>query len=319
MHLRLARLFARGGSKVRRVTPPITNMYDKFIQNEDPVRSPKGDQGFRDFTAEAEESVDDRSDPSDFEMGEGGAESQRTSKEQKFRDTTLNKSSLTILDDDAAELLNLNPSQLFRKDQILLEEEKFIRNELIHDPNPHTKSSRVRKVVTRLDKDFRWGLGGQLLKRKKEPFNRYEYPTTDRLVKFLEKELLKDITVVDMVALERAQLANICILATGYSNRHVYKAAKALVKQLENIEVEFSNPPMVFGRRDDEWVMVNVGKEVLVHLMTENLRAEVNLEKNWRNKDLLDLDDDYWKQYNKKQKEAENPFKFRNISERKQT
>jgi ribosomal silencing factor RsfS len=294
-------------------------MYDKFIQNEDPAQDPMQETGFRDFSAEAGPTDPHSPHTSDFEETEEPTGFRNAAEEQKFRDTTLNQSSLAHLDDESAELLSINPSQYYRTDQQLLDKEKFIRNELLHDPNPHTKSSRVKKVVTRLEKDFRWGLGGQLMKRKKDPFNRHQFPTVERLVKYLEKELLKDISVVDMVALERAQLSDICIIATGYSNRHVYKAAKTLVKQLGGLEVEFSNPPMVFGRRDDEWVMVNVGKKILVHFMTENLRVEIDLENQWRNKDLVDLDDNYWEQYTKRQKEAENPFKFRNLSEKKQT
>lgn len=308
MRVTLGKLFARTSSKVKPFSPPITTMYDKFLKDDKESQ----EENFRDFSGQKDGPNNESEENVDRKM-----ESQKSEKASQFRDNTINDSAMVHLDDEAAHLMNLNPSHLRRTDQQLLEREQFIRSELAHDPSKSSRSSRVRKVVSRLDKDFRWGLGGQLMKRKKEPFNRFEMPTAEKLVKFLEKELLKDITVIDMVALERAQLSNVSIIATGYSNRHVYKAAKSMVKQLDLLDVEYSNRPMVFGRKDDEWVMVNVGKEFLVHFMTENLRSEVNLEGQWKNKEIRDLDDDYWQQYQQKHKEAENPFKFRNISDKK--
>lgn len=46
------------------------------------------------------------------------------------------------------------------------------------------------------------------------------------------------------------------IVATGYSNRHLYSSGKSLVKALIETEYEFSNPPRIHGRKDDEWIMV---------------------------------------------------------------
>ncbi len=49
------------------------------------------------------------------------------------------------------------------------------------------------------------------------------------------------------------------IFAIGHSNRHLYRAAKMLVKELINIDYEYKNPPYLSGRKDDEWMIVSVG------------------------------------------------------------
>lgn len=69
--------------------------------------------------------------------------------------------------------------------------------------------------------------------------------------------------------------------------------AKGLVKELETCNHGLLNCPRVHGWKDDEWIMVTIGRYVMIHLFTDNLRKETCLEEKWRNLEIWDLDDDY--------------------------
>ena len=101
-------------------------------------------------------------------------------------------------------------------------------------------------------------------------------------------------------------------LATGYSNRHIYKVAKNLVEKLKNINFDFKNEPRVFGRKDDEWIMVNLGSDCEIHLFTESHRKMVGLEDKWFDDYWHDRMETFLEQYDENVKKYENPFSFRN-------
>ena len=58
------------------------------------------------------------------------------------------------------------------------------------------------------------------------------------------------------------------IIGTGYSNRHIFKVAKALVIALKELNVDWPNQPRIFGRKDDEWIMIGIGAQMNLHLLT---------------------------------------------------
>lgn len=293
------RLFSRQTSKLKPFSQPITKVYDKFLEvdNNSETTDPATPHS-SEFVFDAQSQTNLSGNfPDQFEI----------------RDTTSSKNAITHLEDEAADLLNINPEHLQTRDKLLLDKEQFINNSLLHDPLKPIKHKNIKNIITRIEKDYRWGLGGQLLKRTKEPFNKHEYPTLERIINFLQKELMKDIKTINMAELDRTDLTDFCIFATGYSNRHLHKSGKSLVKELLKIEVEYSNEPRIFGRKDDEWLMINVGRKINVHLFTENMRTEINLEGKWNNHEFDDIDDDYMQQLEKKKKDVENPFKFRNV------
>lgn len=49
-----------------------------------------------------------------------------------------------------------------------------------------------------MDRGSRWGLSGEVLRRKRFDFPTNRLPNHKEIIKFLEKELLKDIDYVDL-------------------------------------------------------------------------------------------------------------------------
>ena len=195
------------------------------------------------------------------------------------------------------------------------EKQHFISTQLLADPFKPEMKTHTQKVLKKLDKDMKWGLAGELIRQKSKGFATDRIPTTDELKDFLVKEMFKDIQIFDLIQLNKNQLGDVGIIATGYSHRHVYKAAKTLKKEMEKLdEGILRNVPRVHGRKDDEWVMVCIGTKFMIHLMTENAREDAALEDKW-------MDQEYWNQegldvsgIKKKMQEYENPFKFRNVN-----
>lgn len=195
------------------------------------------------------------------------------------------------------------------------ERQRFITTELLSDQFKPNMKTHTQKVLKKLDKDVRWGLAGELIKQQNKGFARDRLPTTDEIREFLMREMFKDIKIFDLIELKKSQLADIGIIATGYSHRHVYKSAKTLSKEMEKLEEGIlKNLPRVHGRKDDEWVMICIGTKYIIHLMTENAREDAAMEDKW-------LDQEIWNQpvlgkeeIKRKIREYENPFKFKNLN-----
>ena len=71
------------------------------------------------------------------------------------------------------------------------------------------------------------------------------------------------------------------IVATGYSNRHIYSSGKSLVKALIETEYDYANLPRIHGRKDDEWIMVQAGPYIEVQLMTEQQSENFDIISMW--------------------------------------
>jgi ribosomal silencing factor RsfS len=96
------------------------------------------------------------------------------------------------------------------------------------------------------------------------------------------------------------------IIGTGYSNRHIFKVGKSLVAALRELNVEWPNEPRIFGRKDDEWIMVGIGPQMNLHLLTENLREDVDLEAKWDSFHTFIEEGEV-------EERRKNPFKFRSL------
>lgn len=316
MKVSVCRLFARKVSKTVQFQPKITKLYEEFVGIENLNKDEFGEEiNGMPFASR----TDTQEIKWEFDQGLDNAVEDRDEEKEnpasnRIRDVSNSKTTMSVIDPEAMSFLGLEEKRYKRKEQELLERQEFIRNELLDEQFKSRPQKHVRGILKRLDKNFRWGLAGEILKRKKQPFTRGEMPTLDELKSFLDKELLKDITVIDMASCDRLDLGDFAIIATGYSNRHIYKVAKTLVKEMDKLELDVPNPPRLFGRRDDEWVMVNLGSRIAIHLFTDNMRQDTNLEEKWTNLEIRDLDDDYLEQIEKKKKDIENPFKFRNIN-----
>jgi ribosomal silencing factor RsfS len=86
-----------------------------------------------------------------------------------------------------------------------------------------------------------------------------------------------------MEELGRKDLPKWAIVLSGYSSRHLYRMAQNLVKALKDVEIpEILNPPKMYGRKDDEWILVEC-KDIMVHMFTEEAREDIDLEYKWKN------------------------------------
>lgn len=175
----------------------------------------------------------------------------------------------------------------------------------------YSKNSHTKRIITRLDRNSRWGLAGQILKKKNQKFPTDRLPNKSELKTFLNQELLKDILYIDMTKTNRKNIKH-SFIASGYSNRHIYKVAKNLVKLLKDINFDFKNEPRIFGRKDDEWVMVAVGTDLELHLMTESQRKMVALEDKWFDDYWSDRMEKFLREYDDNVKKFQNPFSFKN-------
>lgn len=117
-------------------------------------------------------------------------------------------------------------------------------------------------------------------------------------------EHAKDVVLVDLLELGRTDLPQYGIILTAYSSRHMHRIGTSLVKCIKEIEIpELINPPRIHGRKDDDWIMVSF-KNVMVHMFTEESRADLDLENKWKNPPQSDDEIDYeqMKKQNKKPK-----------------
>jgi ribosomal silencing factor RsfS len=314
MKFSICRFFARKVSKAIQFQPKITKLYDEFVGMENLQNEERNDDTSGKFHGSSEKQSFDETVEYSHEEFADSVQNKENPASNRIRDVSNSKTAVSVIDPEAMHFLGIEEKQFRRKEQELLERQDFIKNELLDEQFKPKAQKHVRGVLKRLDKNFRWGLAGEILKRKKQPFTNGETPSVDELKSFLDKELLKDITIIDMATCDRLDLGDYGIIATGYSNRHIYKVAKTLVKEMDKLDLSLPNPPKVLGRKDDEWVMVSIGPRISIHLFTENMRQDINLEEKWRNMEIRDLDDDYLEQIEKKKKEIENPFKFRNIN-----
>jgi ribosomal silencing factor RsfS len=106
-------------------------------------------------------------------------------------------------------------------------------------------------------------------------------PDVDTLVNFLTVNNLTDIIVVPTKELGYNHLNDHSILSSGFTQKHVYKVAKDLIVEAKKLGIE-DLKPVIYGRREDEWLLVHIGK-VSVHMFVESFRKETNLLDVWMN------------------------------------
>ncbi len=90
-------------------------------------------------------------------------------------------------------------------------------------------------------------------------------------------EDLKGRDIVEIDIAEKSNIADAMLLATGTSRRHV----KSLADQVKIKAKDAGETPLgVEGEDAGEWVLVDLG-DVIVHVMTEEMRDFYALEKLW--------------------------------------
>ena len=100
---------------------------------------------------------------------------------------------------------------------------------------------------------------------------------------------LQDNKAVDVQLInvrERSSIADILVIASGNSSRHVKAMAEYLTQMLKTK----GQPALgVEGEKDGEWVLVDAG-DIIVHLMLPQIREFYNLESLWDEPRSRDID-----------------------------
>ncbi|MEN3929450.1 ribosome silencing factor [Microvirga sp. W0021] len=91
----------------------------------------------------------------------------------------------------------------------------------------------------------------------------------------LDEMKAEDVVVIDLVG--KTSLADMMVIASGRSNRHVGSIAEHIMEEMKNNGHGF---PRVEGMPSCDWVLIDAG-DVLVHVFRPEVRAFYNLEKMW--------------------------------------
>jgi len=98
---------------------------------------------------------------------------------------------------------------------------------------------------------------------------------SDIIVSSLEDDKAEDLTVIDLT--EKSSLADVMIIASGRSARHVSSIADHLAQKVKE---KTGTAPKLEGLPNADWVLIDLG-DVIVHLFRPEVRAFYNLEKIW--------------------------------------
>ncbi|MEL7040843.1 MAG: ribosome silencing factor [Pseudomonadota bacterium] len=98
---------------------------------------------------------------------------------------------------------------------------------------------------------------------------------SDIIITSLEDDKAEDLTVIDLT--DKSSLADIMIIASGRSARHVSSIADHLAQKVKE---QTGKAPKLEGLPNADWVLIDLG-DVIVHLFRPEVRAFYNLEKIW--------------------------------------
>ena len=106
----------------------------------------------------------------------------------------------------------------------------------------------------------------------------------DLTVAALEDIKALDIRVLDVTA--QSSVTDVMVIATGNSTRQVKSLANNVLKEAKDNDMR---PIGVEGEQASEWILIDLG-DVVVHIMTPDIRDFYNLEKLW-GEDSPDVED----------------------------
>ena len=98
---------------------------------------------------------------------------------------------------------------------------------------------------------------------------------SDSLIACLEDDKAEDLTVIDLTG--KSSLADVMILASGRSTRHVSSLADSISKRVKETS---GQPPKIEGLPNADWVLIDLG-DIIIHLFRPEVRNFYNLEKIW--------------------------------------
>ncbi|MCR5200969.1 MAG: ribosome silencing factor [Saccharofermentans sp.] len=101
----------------------------------------------------------------------------------------------------------------------------------------------------------------------------------NKIVSILESKKGSDIEVIDVT--DKTTLADYFILATGNSTTQIKALADEVEYILKNEDQIMADH--VEGRSGDKWILIDY-KDIVVHVMHPELRADYDLESLWDKK-----------------------------------
>lgn len=95
----------------------------------------------------------------------------------------------------------------------------------------------------------------------------------------------KDITIINIGT--KSAFADYMILASGGSERQVIALCENVEEELDKAGVFVRN---IEGKRSSGWILMDYG-DIIVNLLTEDLREKYNIEKVWADCEFINLED----------------------------
>ena len=103
--------------------------------------------------------------------------------------------------------------------------------------------------------------------------------------KVLENKKARDIVVINIGS--KAAFADYMVLASGGSERQVGSLCDELEEKFEK-EVVFVRS--IEGKKNSGWILMDYG-DIIVNLLTAEMREKYNIEKVWGDCEFLNLED----------------------------
>ena len=101
-----------------------------------------------------------------------------------------------------------------------------------------------------------------------------------KIYKVLSDNKAKDIIKINLA--NKSSFADIMIICSGTSNRHVISLSNFIVKALKKENLNTLN---VEGKTNGDWVLVDAG-DVIIHLFRSEVREYYGLEKMWAEEEI---------------------------------
>lgn len=108
--------------------------------------------------------------------------------------------------------------------------------------------------------------------------------TVYRMVEGIDDKLGEDITVLKL-----SEISSICdyfVIASASSLRQVKSIADEIEDRMEMLDVKLRNKE---GHQSGNWILLDYG-DIVVHLFFEEDRGFYNLEKIWKDAEIIDVD-----------------------------
>lgn len=104
-----------------------------------------------------------------------------------------------------------------------------------------------------------------------------------KVAKLLDDKKAIDVTVIDISP--KASFADYMIIASGATDRQMDALADHVEDMLDSMEIF---PKSIEGKRTSGWILMDYG-DIVVNVMTENMRDKYNIEKIWGDCENLEI------------------------------